>query len=76
MRLDPHEIFRTRFVLYDNIRRNVLVSVLSPSRAQDFCQFLARKCPSYDRFAVVYAQYPDVVNQPTDIQRQIAYRCP
>jgi len=74
--LDPHEIFRTRFVLYDNICRNVLLNVLSPSRATDFCRYLARKFPQYDRFAVVYAQYLDVVEQPTDVQRQIAYRCP
>ena len=74
--LDPHEIFRTRFVLYDNIRRNALISVLSPHRAQDFCHFLARKFPSYERFAVVYAQYPDVVDRPADVQRHLAYRCP
>ena len=74
--LDPHTIFATRFLLYDNIRRNVLISVLSPSRAKDFCQFLTRKFPSYERFAVVYAQYPDVADRPTDVQRQLAYRCP
>ena len=28
--LDPHKIFSTRSVGYDNIRRNVLISVLSP----------------------------------------------
>lgn len=29
--IDPHQIFQTKAVGYDNIRRNVLVSVLSPS---------------------------------------------
>jgi hypothetical protein len=29
--LDPHEILSTRFVGYDNIHRNVLISVLSPA---------------------------------------------
>ncbi len=74
--LDPHDIFRTRFVLYDNIRRNALIAALSPSRAQSFCRFLARKFPDYPEFAIVYAQYPDVVNQPNDVQRQLAYKCP
>lgn len=74
--LDPHDIFRTRFVLYDNIRRNALIAALSPARAQPFCRFLARQFPDYPEFAVVYAQYPDVVNQPNNVQRQLAYQCP
>ena len=74
-RIDPHDIFSTRFVLYDNIRRNVLVSVLSQAQAPAFCSYLRRKFPHYDEFAVVYAVYPDVVTQPTESQRQVVYRC-
>ena len=74
--LDPHDIFRTRGVLYDNIRRNMLISVLSPARAHDVCRCLARQFPAYETFAVVYAQYPDVVDRPAEVQRQVAYRCP
>ena len=74
--IDPHDIFRTRFVWYDNIRRNVLVSVLSPHDAPRFCPYLARKFPQYDAFAVVQAVYPDVVNHPDTVQRAVAYRCP
>ena len=73
--LDPHDIFETSFVGYDNIRRNVLISVLDGHRAGSFCRFLHRKFPGYDGFAVVYAQYPDLIETPELIRRQVAYRC-
>ena len=74
--LDPHDIFTTRFVWYDNIRRNVLVGVLSERQAPQFCAFLHQKFPSYEQFAVVYAVYPDVVDHPDEVRRQLAYQCP
>jgi len=73
--LDPHAIFPIKNVGYDNIRRNVLVSVLDGRRAGNFCQFLRRKFPQYDSFAVVYAQYPDLIETPDRVLRQVAYRC-
>lgn len=73
--IDPHRIFATRCVLYDNIRRNVLVSVLNPSYGGAFCGFLHRKFPDYEQFAIVHAAYPDVVNQPETVQREAVYRC-
>ena len=73
--VDPHDIFETKAVGYDNIRRNVLVGVLARDRAPDFCRYLRRKFPEAQAFAVIYAQYPDVVNEPDRIQRQVAYRC-
>jgi hypothetical protein len=75
-RIDPHAVFATRAVWYDNIRRNVLVSVLSPQDAAPFCRFLARKFPQYDAFAVTYAVYPDLVGHPGEKYAQVAYRCP
>ncbi|MBI3324572.1 MAG: hypothetical protein HYZ92_04760, partial [Candidatus Omnitrophica bacterium] len=74
--VDPHEIFPTRFVWYDNIHRNVLISVLSNQAAPGCCRYLHRKFPQYEAFAVAYAVYPDVVNSPSQIYRQLAYRCP
>ncbi len=74
--LDPHGIFETRAVLYDNIRRNVLISVLSPRDAARFCPYLEQKFPAYDGFLVVYAQYPDLINQPQAVQRRVMYSCP
>ena len=74
--MDSHRIFGTRFVGYDNIHRNVLVSVLSAQDAPSFCRYLGRKFPEYDGFAVVYRVYPDVVNRPDETLAQVAYRCP
>jgi len=74
--IDPHRVFATRAVLYDNIHRNVLVSVLSAQDAPSFCRYLDRKFPEYEGFAVVYRVYPDVVNRPDETLHQVAYRCP
>ncbi len=74
--LDPHDIFSTRFVWYDNIRRNVLVGVLAPHHTPRFCAYLGRKFPQYGAFAVVQGHYPDVVGHPDEVRRGVAYRCP
>ena len=74
--IDPHRIFATRFVWYDNIRRNVMVGVLSPNRGQAFCGYLRRKFPEYQRFAVVYRQYADLIGHPDDAQGAVVYQCP
>ena len=73
--LDPHDIFATRAVGYDNIRRNVLITVLSPSASLPFCRYLRRKFPQYEQFSVVYAAYPDLVDQPSHVVHQVAYQC-
>ena len=73
--IDPHLIFHTKAVGYDNIRRNVLVSVLSQEAAEPFCHYLKWRLPRYEAFAVVYAQYSDTVNAPDQISRHVAYRC-
>lgn len=74
--IDPHAIFSTRCVGYDNIRRNVLISVLSGAAAPQFCRFLARKFPQYEAFAVTYVMYPDLVERPGEKLYRLAYRCP
>lgn len=73
--LDPHAIFETKAVGYDNIHRNMLVGVLNPHRAQAFCQYLRRKFPTYDGFAVVHGSYPDLIATPDRVLHQVAYRC-
>lgn len=73
--LDPHAIFPMRNVLYDNIHRNVLVGVLNASYGRPFCGYLFRKFPDYDGFAIVYAQYTDVTEDPQTKKQQVAYRC-
>lgn len=73
--LDPHRIFAMRFVWYDNVRRNVLSSVLDRHRRPAFCRFLARKFPEYPEFVVVYVRYPSVVERPRWPLRYGVYQC-
>ena len=75
--IDPHNIFRTQAVGYDNIRRNVLITVLPRQESADFCRYLKWRLPGYEAFTVVYGAYPDVtrVNAADNIWRQVAYRC-
>ena len=73
--IDPHDIFETKAVGYDNIHRNVLVGVLSQDRAPAFCRYLRRKFPQHESFAVLYGQYPDVIAEPRRVEYRVAYRC-
>lgn len=73
--LDPHDIFETRYVGYDNIHRNVLISVLHPSDGPRFCRYLARKFPQYDDFVVAYRLYPDLAERPHESVLRVMYRC-
>ncbi len=74
--IDPHRIFRTPAVGYDNIHRNVLVGVLSRDLAPDFCRYLRWKFPAYEGFLVLYGEYSDLINRPDDPPRYgLAYRC-
>ena len=73
--LDPHDIFETNAVGYDNIHRNVLVGVLDGSRAPAFCRYLRRKFSQYESFVVLYGQYPDLIETPDRVVYQVAYRC-
>ena len=59
--IDPHRIFETRFVGFDNIHRNIMVNALDGRRTADFCGFLKRKFPEYDAFIVFLAGYPELV---------------
>ena len=74
--IDPHDIFRTRFVLYDNIHRNVLINVGSRDAVRPFCRFLNRKFPQYEGFSVYYLTYPSVTRDPTEKYYQLLYQCP
>ena len=74
-KLDPHDIFETKAIGYDNIHRNVLVGVLYRNRAPAFCRYLKRKFPTYDSFAVLYGMYPDFIKTPDRVEYQVVYRC-
>ena len=73
--IDPHRIFENRWIGYDNIRRNVLITVLSQEHAASFCRYLKRKFPEYTRFAVAYVVYPSNIRFPGKKEIRIAYGC-
>lgn len=74
--IDPHDIFRTRTIGFDNIRRNILSSVADPSAAKPFCSFLKWRFPQYQGFAVTASYYPSLTKQPGHFQQQLRYECP
>ncbi|MBI3009824.1 MAG: hypothetical protein HYY57_02440, partial [Candidatus Omnitrophica bacterium] len=59
--LKPHEIFKTRFIGYDNFRRNVLSVALEPRYAASFCRYLFWRLPQYEAFTVAWVEYPDLI---------------
>ena len=73
--LDPHQILQTRAIGYDNINRNVLLAVASPSMADSFCPFLKRKFPYFEKFLVTYAEYPHLTEQPLERMQTVIYEC-
>ena len=73
--IDPHRIFENRWIGYDNIRRNILITVLHPAYAHDFCRYLKRKFPSYQHFAIVEVIYPSNIRTPGKKIEKLAYAC-
>jgi hypothetical protein len=73
--IDPHRIFENRWIGYDNIRRNVLVTVLDPYAAGHFCRYLRRKFPEYDTFYVMQAAYPSNLRAPGKRTLRTVYVC-
>ena len=73
--IDPHKIFENRWIGYDNIRRNVLVSVLNPAHADSFGLYLRRKFPQYERFSVAQVIIPSNIKYPGQKIIRLAYQC-
>ena len=74
--IDPHQIFTTRFVGFDNIHRNMMVNVLYPQRGRAFCQYLRLKFPEEDDFVITHAIYPKLTGEkPLKKFYKILYRC-
>ena len=73
--IDPHDIFRTRTIMFDNIHRNILGAAASPYAAKDFCHFLEHRFPYFDGFIVSELYYPDVTKEPHRRYQQEMYRC-
>lgn len=74
--IDPHRIFATPFVFFDNIRRGMMFSVAEPGRQWAFCNFLRRKFPEYEDFAVTQYQYPSLTgDKPPERLSGLLYTC-
>ncbi len=73
--LDPHAIFGTRWLGYDNIHRGVLGRVLNPAQGPAFYRYLKRKFPGYEKFAVVQVYYPSVTQQRGNKLYKVIYKC-
>ncbi len=73
--IDPHQIFETKAVGYDNIHRNVLSTVLVAPYRKYFCNFLKRKFPKFDEFLVTAVEYPSVIQTPEQKLYKVMYIC-
>ena len=73
--LDPHWILSTRFVGFDDIHRNVLISFLKRGGQPYVCQYLKRKFPEFDDYVVTVVEYPSVSKAPHLYLEQPLYRC-
>jgi len=73
--IDPHDIIRTRFIGFDNIRRGILGAALSGYRRQDFCRYMHRNFPVFDDFYVTAVNIPSVTKAPYDRQQIPVYQC-
>ena len=74
--IDPHDILTTRFIGFDNIKRNVLSSMLDRSMKDDSCRFLQRKFPEFEQFVVTAVEYPSVTKRPRERLQAVVYQCP
>jgi hypothetical protein len=73
--IDPHKIFDNHWLGYDNIRRNVLITVLNPRDTDSFGRYLRRKFPQYERFSVAQVIYPSNIKYPGQKIVKLAYQC-
>lgn len=74
--IDPHRVFSTRYVLFDNIRRGMMFSAAEPARRWAFCNFLRRKFPEFEDFAVTQYQYQDLAGaKPPQRLQGVLYQC-
>ncbi len=73
--IDPHDIFRTRTIGYDNIHRGILHSATSKGVEKRFCSYLNRRFPYFDRLLVTVNYYPSMIEEPYHKQQQVRYQC-
>jgi len=72
-RIDPHDIFRTRTIFFDNIKRGLIYGAVGDQK--DFCDFLEFRFPYYDAFELRYITYPSLTKEPYKRVEQVYYQC-
>ena len=73
--IDPHDIFRTRTIGYDNLHRGILGSAAQKRRGQDFCRFLRYRFPYFDEFVISGVYLPKMVENPYERYDNVQYKC-
>jgi hypothetical protein len=73
--IDPHQIFETRQIGYDNIHRGAMSAFSSEAVKPQACRFLRRKFPYFQRFLVTYVEYPAPSRNPMEQNRYVVYQC-
>ncbi len=73
--IDPHDIFRTRTIGFDNIHRGILGEVADPEMSRRFCPYLHRLFPYFDNFVIVGVYYPDMAKEPYEKRQAVQYQC-
>jgi hypothetical protein len=73
--IDPHDIFRTRTIGFDNIRRNILSTVADQRQGRAFCRFLKFRFPNYEKFHVASVYYPSPASEPQRRLSKVVYQC-
>ncbi|HLF17639.1 MAG TPA: hypothetical protein VI749_01950 [Candidatus Omnitrophota bacterium] len=71
--IDPHDVFRTRTILFDNIHRGLMHGAVGHQKP--FCDFLEHRFPYYDAFEVRYVGYPSLTKDPHQRIERIYYQC-
>jgi len=74
--IDPHDIFRTRTIGFDNIHRGILGTVSSRYKAAPFCRYMIRRFPYFDRFVISYIHHPSITKSQYKQTRTVLYACP
>ncbi|GEM_PF-978650 len=73
--LDPHQIYLSRTLFYDNVHRGVLGDIADPGNIPLFCRVMHRRMPEFDDFAVVFRVYPSLMESRYQYRDGLRYRC-
>ncbi len=73
--IDPHDIFRTRTIGFDNIHRGILGAVAGQEMQPSFCKYLSRRFSYFENFLVTVVYYPHMSEAPYERLQRVRYQC-